>query len=202
MKTLRVVIVLVSFCMVTLQSINAQTSDSVRAELLRMRNDDQEIRNKMVEEGMDIAMKDTQLMLKMVHLDSVYTKRLKMLLGSSPWFSKDEIGSKGLEAAFILVQHSPDYEFQKRSLPFIEKQAKNGDVSMQDYALLLDRTLMHDNNPQKYGTQVIEVKGEWVPDQIEDELNVDKRRSEIGLFPMQQYVGMINQFYKQRKDKK
>ncbi len=202
MKALRVVIALVSFCVISNQSINAQTDDYVRAELMQMRNDDQEIRNKMVAEGMDVAMKDTLLMLKMTHMDSEHTKRLKELLGSLAWFTKEGVGSSGLESAFILIQHSGDYQFQKRSLPFIEKQAKNGDVSMQDYALLLDRTLMHDNKPQKYGTQVIEVKGEWVPYQIEDEPNVDKRRSEIGLFPMQQYVGMINQFYKQRKEKK
>ena len=192
---------MIAFFVTATSSITAQTADLVRDELLRMHDEDQEIRNKMAAEGMDVVMKDTLLMLKMRHLDSVNTKRLKELLGSSSWFSKDEIGSKGLEAAFILVQHSPDYDFQKRCLPFIEKQAKNGDVSMQDYALLLDRTLMHDSKPQKYGTQIEQVNGEWVPYQIEDEANVDKRRSAIGLFPMKQYMEMIRQYYK-LKDKK
>ena len=202
MKIHKSLIVSVAFFAIAAQSINAQTTDSVRTELLRMHDEDQEIRNKMAAEGMDVVMKDTLLMLKMVHMDSVFTKRLNELLGSSSWFSKNEIGTKGLEAAFILVQHSPDYDFQKRCLPFIEKQANNGDLSMQDYALLLDRTLMHDNKPQKYGTQIEQVNGEWVPYKIEDEANVDKRRSEIGLFSMKQYMEMISQYYRKSTDKK
>jgi hypothetical protein len=202
MKTQNFLLVMAFFLAINAPSLHAQSKDSMRAELLRMEDADQAIRKKMSEEGMDAAMKDTALLFNMVHMDSMDTKRLKEMLGSDPWFTKEAVGSKGLDAAFILLQHSPDYDFQKRCLPYIEKQAKNGDVSMQDYALLLDRTLMHDNKSQIYGTQIIQVNGEWVAYKIDDEANVNKRRSEIGLFPIEQYMGMINQIYKKSGDKK
>lgn len=124
---------------------------------------------------------------------------MKELLGDAPWFTKDAIGSKGLHAAFMLVQHSPDYEFQKRCLPHIEKQARSGDLSMQDYAMLLDRTLIHDNKPQIYGTQIQNVNDDWIPYPLEDSLNVDTRRKAIGLFPMSTYLELIRSFYKKQK---
>jgi len=45
-------------------------------------------------------------------------------------------------------------------------------------------------------------KKEKATGKIDDEANVNKRRSEIGLFPIEQYMGMINQFYKKSRDKK
>jgi len=166
-----------------------------RSELLQMEKIDQEPRNQMSNEGIDSVKRDTLLWHRMARIDSLNTKRLKELLGSAPWFSKDSVGSAGLSAAFIMVQHSPDHEFQKRCLPYIEKQARNGDLSMQEYAMLLDRTLMHDNKPQVYGTQFEEVNGEMVPYKIDDEANVEKRRDEIGLMPLKKYTELIRQMY-------
>lgn len=169
-----------------------------RDELLRLQEEDQHIRKKFTGERMT----DTSVIYEMLRFDSASTTRLKEMLGNSPWFSKDAIGSKGLAAAFILLQHSPDHDFQKRCLPYIEKQAREGDLPMQDYALLLDRTLVHDKKPQIFGTQIKEVNGEWLPYPIEDSANIDKRRAEIGLFSMEQYITLIKQFYKLNDKKK
>jgi hypothetical protein len=166
-----------------------------RSELLQMEKIDQEPRNQISNEGMDSVSRDTALWLRMSHIDSMNTRRMKEMLGNSPWFSKDSVGSAGLSAAFIMVQHSPDYEFQKRCLPYIEKQARTGDLSMQEYAMLMDRTLMHDGKPQVYGTQFEEINGDLVPYKIEDEANVDKRRDEIGLMPLKKYAEIIKQMY-------
>lgn len=175
-------------------SVFSQTNPT-RTELLQMQKIDQEPRNQMSSEGMDSVKKDTLLWYRMARIDSLNTKRLKELLGTAPWFKKDSVGSDGLSAAFIIVQHSPDYDFMKQCLPFIEKQARNGDLDMQEYAMLLDRTLMHDKKPQVYGTQFEEVNGEMVPYKIEDEANLDKRRDEIGLMTMKQYMEIIRQVY-------
>ncbi|MDP4220704.1 MAG: hypothetical protein Q8916_04000 [Bacteroidota bacterium] len=172
-------------------------SNPTRTELLQMEKIDQEPRNQASAEGMDSVSKDTALWHRMAFVDSTNTKRLRELLGSAAWFTKEEVGSAGLSAAFIIVQHSPDYEFMKRCLPYIEKQARSGDLDMQQYAMLLDRTLMHDNKPQVYGTQFEQVNGELVPYKIEDEANLDKRRAEAGLMPMKAYKDLLNQVYPQ-----
>lgn len=180
--------------LLVLSTILFSTASAQQDELIKLRNEDQEIRQELVSKGQQ----DTALIRKIVRFDSSSTKRLKELLGEKSWFTKDAVGSKGLEAAFILLQHSPDYGFQKSCLPYIEKQAKDGDLDMQDYALLLDRTLIHDNKPQVYGTQIKLVNDEWTPYPIEDSVNVDKRRSEIGLFSMKQYLMLIKQYYKKQ----
>lgn len=68
-------------------------------------------------------------------------------------------------------------------------------MSGQSYALLLDRVLVAEGKRQVYGTQA-KLKGkEFVPDPIEDEANVDKRRAEVGLPPLSEYLRVLKQVY-------
>lgn len=178
--------------MVVLSSIMLSTVKAQHDDLIKLHMADQELRQELAAKGQG----DSALIRKIIAFDSSSTKRLKELLGSAAWFTKENVGRDGLEAAFIILQHSPDHDFQKSCLSHIEKQAKNGDLSMQDFAMLLDRTLVSENKQQVYGTQIQLVNDEWVPYPIEDPANVDKRRSEIGLFSMEQYLTLIKQYYK------
>ena len=56
--------------------------------------------------------------------------------------------------------------------------------------------LVGEGKPQVYGTQVKEWKGkEPVLQPIEDEANVDKRRAEVGLFPLSEYRELLKKMY-------
>src|SRR5690242_72661 len=107
----------------TLPFLACAPSNPMQTELQKMHDEDQEIRKQSAALRKE-ATKDTVLFRRMSRFDSVSTQRLKELLGHEAWFTKEAVGKKGLQAAFILLQHSPDYDFQKRCLPYIETQAK------------------------------------------------------------------------------
>lgn len=65
--------------------------------------------------------------------------------------------------------------------------APPGEVSPSHVAYLTDRVLVNERKPQRYGTQFWTVNGELEPRPIEDEANVDQRRAEVGLEPMDAY---------------
>ena len=61
-------------------------------------------------------------------------------------------------------------------------------MSKEQYALMKDRILMDDGKPQIYGTQ-------WHNGKLyklESPENVNKRRKEMGLEPLEQYLKIFN----------
>ncbi len=114
------------------------------------------------------------------------------------WPGPELVGKDGTEAAFLLVQHS-NLAFQKEMLPLVQNAYRSGKLSGQSYALLLDRVLVGEGKPQVYGTQAKRFE-EWkgkepVLEPIEDEANVDKRRAEVGLSPLAEYIELLKRLY-------
>ena len=59
-----------------------------------------------------------------------------------------QVGERGVDEAFYLVQHDPeDAAFQKAMLPAISALAKQGLVSKNDLAMLTDRILRYEGKP-------------------------------------------------------
>ncbi len=94
------------------------------------------------------------------------------------------------------MQHTQDDEFRKTSLELLRKAYKDGEARGDQLALMTARVLMREGKPQIYGTQPIIIKDgkiEKLP--IEDEANVDKRRAEVGLGPLAEYIERMRQMY-------
>ncbi|CAN5628348.1 hypothetical protein BH23BAC1_BH23BAC1_31010 [soil metagenome] len=92
---------------------------------------------------------------------------------------------------FLIIQHSDnDKDWQKLQLKNIEQAVKNGDMDGQNYAYLYDRIKINNGEKQRYGTQFSNVNPD---DKIveladtEDIKNMDFRRMEIGLMPIEMY---------------
>ena len=105
------------------------------------------------------------------------------------------MGTEGLEAAFLLLQHATDTAFQRRLLPEVEEDVRAGRLDPQDYALLVDRTRQHSGHRQLYGTQLTLVPGtrEARLDPIEDSASVDERREALGLPPLERYLEVVEE---------
>ena len=181
---------------------NSVALPALRQELLERLDRDQAIRNEHIAKGVDNH--DPELLARMEKIDSSNTARIREIVRQFGWPGPELVGEDGRDAAFILVQHS-DYKFQKEMLPLVKEAYKADKLPGQFYALLLDRVLVREGKPQVYGTQA---KGadQWkghepVLEPIEDEANVDKRRAEVGLPPLADYVVMLKQMYFP-KDKK
>jgi|GEM_PF-924489 len=169
---------------------------ALRQELLERVDRDQAIRNEMIRNG--VTNVDAALQGRMTAIDSANTARMKEIVKQYGWPGPELVGVDGTEAAFLLVQHA-EHEFQKQMLPLVERAYREKKLQGQDYALLLDRVLVAEGKPQVYGTQAKRFD-QWkdkepVFDPIEDEANVDKRRAEVGLFPMAEYRRLLKQLY-------
>lgn len=141
---------------------------------------------------------DTTDLRRMADVDADNTSFLKKIVAERGWPGRSMVGRDGAEAAFLILQHSPDTAFQAKMLPLLEKGAASGDVEGQHLALLTDRIAVHRGQKQVYGTQASIVHGRFVLDPIADSANVDARRSKLGMPPVAAYMRILDSLYSTR----
>ena len=164
---------------------------SLRAELIAMGESDQSVRQGLTME----SAADTILIARVAQVDSANTARLTELVEQYGWPLRSRVGEEAAQAAFLVVQHSPSHEFQKRMLEALGEAAELGEADRSDVAMLMDRVLIHEGRPQLYGTQFRIEDGRLVPYPIADVEGVDAARAAMGLMPMSEYVEALRQTY-------
>ncbi len=165
---------------------------ALRTELAAMGQADQEDRK-----GMTAAtMGDSAALARLARADSARTERLRAIIRQVGWPTPSRAGEAASEAAFLVLQHSPDAGFQRRMAPVIDSLAHVGEASGQDAALLIDRVLKGQGLPQRYGSQFDMKEGRLVPYPVEDSAGLEARRAAVGLMPMAQYVEMLRAMYR------
>ncbi len=126
-------------------------------------------------------------------VDSANLAWLKPLLLTNGWPTREALGSDGVEAVFLLVQHADrDPAFQAAMLPFLESAYREGEIDGQSLALLTDRVAKAQGRPQVYGTQTTIHGRDLVIDPIADSEAVDARRAQLGLPPLAVYKHMLD----------
>jgi hypothetical protein len=165
---------------------------ALRAELLDRAAKDQEIRDELTKKGLQNP--DPALIQRMQDIDSENTDRMAEIIRRYQWPGPDMVGKDGMEAAFLLVQHA-DFDFQKEIYPIVKEAYQAGLLPGQDYAMLLDRILVGEGRPQVYGTQAQFNGTGPVLAPIQDQANVDKRRAEVGLPPLAEYLESLKKLY-------
>jgi hypothetical protein len=136
-----------------------------------------------------------RISVRMSEVDEENTKWLKGVVEKHGWPTNTLVGKDGADAAWLLVQHADaDPRFQRQCLDLMAGLPKD-EVSQSKRAYLTDRVLLAEGKKQLYGTQFHSVEGRWKPRPIEDEAQVDKRRTEIGLPPLAEYARLIEQQY-------
>lgn len=93
------------------------------------------------------------------------------------------LSEQQISGLWLVLQHgSPRY--QKKYIPLLEEAAKEGFIPFRVIAIIKDRALMHDGEPQIYGTQI---KNDALYDLFEPE-HVDERRAGVDLGPLNEYL--------------
>lgn len=121
--------------------------------------------------------------------DSINLLKVKSILDKYGWLGEDEIGNHGNTTLFLVIQHS-DINTQDKYLPMLREAVKNGKAQASHLALLEDRVAFRHGKRQIYGSQIgqdLSTHNYYVLP-LEDPDNVDKRRSEVGLNPLAEYV--------------
>lgn len=164
---------------------------AVRAELAAMDTADQALRKSATA----ASFRDTAYVRRLVRGDSARTERLETIIAQWGWPAPSRAGEPAASGAFLVLQHSPSAEFQRRMLPALDSLARVGEASGEHVALLTDLVLKREGEPQRYGNQFDFKGGRIVLNPIADSAHVDARRAALGLMPLADYVRMLSALY-------
>lgn len=177
-------------------------NEELRIELEQMRESDQQHRKLMLESVQKCGRESDefrQLTAKQAEIDKRNVSRLVEIIERYGWPGRSQVGELGAQGAFLVLQHA-SLELQEKYLPLLRKGKEAGEVRGQSLALLEDRILMRQGKKQSYGSQLTtnsDGNSELWP--IEDEVNVDKRRAEMGLGTLAEYLSRFGLEYVPKK---
>ncbi|MCP1383087.1 DUF6624 domain-containing protein [Runella salmonicolor] len=121
--------------------------------------------------------------------DSINLLKVQNILDKYGWLGPDIIKEKGSTTLFLVIQHA-DLSTQIKYLPILKEAVKKGKAENSALALLEDRIALQQEKCQIYGTQIeydSKTQTYYIPS-LCDAMNVDKRREEVGLGPIAEYV--------------
>ena len=178
-----------------LEALTGETpaKPALRTELLTRMQRDQDVRKKGAE--------STEAKSEWLRVDKENRIWLAKVIAEFGWPGKTLVGRDGAHAAWLLVQHaSQDVPFQSRCLKLMQA-APEGEVAGRDVAYLVDRVRNGEGKRQLYGTQLKVVDGKLLLEEVEDAPNVNRRREELAMIPIEVYLLFCNsnkQFLPQR----
>jgi hypothetical protein len=172
----------------------AQVDIGLQNQLVKMAEQNQQIRQSLIKydpENVPIALQSVA-----TEINNLHTQTLKEIINLHGWPSKKQIGGKGIQSAFVLVQHSQDLAFQQDMLPFIIQSYLDKDgIEGQDVAQFTDKVSIKLGKKQVFGTQAELVDGKIVFAEIENEETVDPLRAQMGMPPLAEYKKTLENFY-------
>jgi len=121
--------------------------------------------------------------------DSINLIKITSILDTSGWLGAEVIGQEGNAALFLVIQHA-DLAVQVKYLPMMREAVKKGTAAASSLALLEDRVALRLGRKQIYGSQIgrdLATKLYYVQP-LDDPDHVDRRRAEVGLPPLADYV--------------
>lgn len=172
--------------------IEANYDKPLQKELLEIFKEDQEIRNQYIsaQKKYGYQGKEMDSLGKIMTLkDSLNLKKIVKILDEKGWVGKDKVGGQANQTLFLVIQHS-DLKIQQKYLPMMKDAVKKGNANSSSLALLEDRIALREGKKQIYGSQIgtnPTTKKQYVLP-LEDPDNVDKRRTEVGLGTLADYV--------------
>ncbi|MNU77813.1 hypothetical protein D3C71_673960 [compost metagenome] len=121
--------------------------------------------------------------------DSLNLIEVMNILDTRGWLGADVVGRKGNSTLFLVIQHA-DQKAQEKYLPMMREAVAKGNAQASSLALLEDRVALGQGKKQVYGSQIglFKETGENYVLPLEDPDNVNKRRAEVGLNSMEEYI--------------
>jgi hypothetical protein len=166
----------------------------LREELLAMRERDQKAREACPSGNADEQIKCYAAIAESV--DKPNTQRLEEIVKTIGVPNAKMVGRDGVEAFYLVLQHSQSIELKKKSRKGLRKAFKSKVLSPMDYANFSDRLLVNLGKPQVYGSNFEFKEGKLVLSRTKDIKNLDTRRKKLGLPPIAEYARVLGQLYK------
>lgn len=132
--------------------------------------------------------------------DSVFRthkKRMEEIFTEYGYPGYDLVGQDGSNHFWLMVQHSDfDPDFQLRVLEKLQIEVDNKNADGSTFGLLTDRVKLNKGEMQIYGTQVdYNDFGQAYPKSLADSINVNRRRADIGLESIEEYLNRMTQMH-------
>lgn len=133
--------------------------------------------------------------------DSVFAvnhKKATEIFNKHGFVGFDVAGKEGSRDFWLIVQHLDfNPQFQNEVLKKMKTEVENQNANPENYAYLLDRVQLNTGKKQVFGTQV---SYNWkvcqaYPKPLIDSINVNKRRKEIGMEPLEVYLNEMSEMH-------
>lgn len=172
----------------------------LREELLEMAKRDQSIRKRVLKSG-SVQNPPKELAAQVNAVDAKNTTRLKEMIDElGRWPGITLVGPKGANAAWLIAQHADKHpDLQHFFLEKLEVAVQNKQAPPTHFAYLLDRVRLKEGKSQVYGTQFDLKDGKLVMSPVADPDELDARRKEIGLEPIDEYEAKLRKMYSVQK---
>ena len=128
-------------------------------------------------------------------VDLRLTAELKEIVARRGWPTIAMVGFDASNDAMTMLTHTPDHAWQLALVPRLERLAKDGRIDGSLLALVVDKELVSEGKPQRYGTQFKVVDGKMAMIAVEDPAALDARRAMVFLMPIRAYEGELQQRY-------
>ena len=157
---------------------------ALRAELLEMERVDRATRADLVARG-ELHRPGYHPEMEAVHRR--HNARMGAIIDAHGWPGHSLVGEDRCRAAGFIVQHAIlDPALQRRCVDLLSAAVAQDEAAPFMVALLTDRVLMNEGQPQIYGAQYVGAEGGGVaPWPIADAATVDERRRAVGLPALQ-----------------
>jgi hypothetical protein len=187
MKKINLLFVLFFPLLVFCQEDKKVQLESKLVEVLQIdqsiRHDLNEIRAKYAGKP-ELEEKSDSLIAQMLKIDKENQLFIANLLDLKGWPS--DLSPQGNMAIFMVIQHG-EPEYMDKYAPIVDDAYAKGYINSRYYVLFKDRTLMYAEKPQIYGSQ-IQNGYVWPTEDVE---NVDERRKQMNLSPMEDYLKLF-----------
>lgn len=174
-------------------STKAPANPVLQAALIRMAAEDQQARHISPDR---LAAGETAALENIRKVDARNLAELRKVIEKHDVPTVDTVGSEGMSAFWILVQHADgDPSLQQRVLAGLSTDPRG--IPPNEIAMLTDRVQVNRGEPQTYGTQFHREKGKFVPDTIRDADGLAERRRRMDLMPLDDYECVLRTAYGQ-----
>jgi len=176
------------------QTVNKKGNiDSIRTILIKAFRADQYYRFLLdsLEQVHGWDSPEIQNTYKVMHkVDSINLMVVDEIIRNYGWPGNSMVGEQASVGAFLVLQHSGDYQKMEKYQPLLKKAAENGELDWALYATYSDRIKMYKNEKQTYGSQIVFNSTKKILElyPVEDEATVDQKRAEVGLEPLREYL--------------
>lgn len=167
------------------------TDPALAKQLLTMRDQDQVARGiRSAQPGQPLAMANN-----LAEIDATLTAQLKTIVEQHGWPTITLVGIDASNAATLLLTHTADHAWQRSLLPQLTTLADQHKIDAAPLAFVIDKELIAEGKPQRYGTQFRAVDGSIAMVQVEDPGGLDALRARFLLPPIDVYKAQLAKLY-------